>query len=69
MAKVGASNVTTTTYYVGTGQEVQNGVPMRYYSLGGNTLGVRQGASVSLALRQPPQPPAGPQPTKKREVT
>jgi hypothetical protein len=33
--------------YIGTGQEVQNGVPVRYYSLGGNTLGVRQGASVS----------------------
>jgi hypothetical protein len=26
---------------------VQNGVPVRYYTLGGNTLGVRQGASVS----------------------
>jgi RHS repeat-associated protein len=47
VAKVGASNVTTTTYYIGAGQEVQNGVPVRYYSLGGNTLGVRQGASVS----------------------
>ncbi len=46
VAKVGADNVTTTTYYVGAGQEVQNGVPVRYYSLGGNTLGVRQGASV-----------------------
>jgi RHS repeat-associated protein len=41
------NNVTTTTYYLGSGQEVQNGVPVRYYSLGGNTLGVRQGASVS----------------------
>ena len=47
VAKVGANNVTTTTYYIGAGQEVQNGVPVRYYSLGGNTLGVRQGASVS----------------------
>jgi RHS repeat-associated protein len=45
--KVGASNVTTTTYYIGAGQEVQNGVPVRYYTLGGNTLGVRQGANVS----------------------
>jgi RHS repeat-associated protein len=26
---------------------MQNGVPVRYYTLGGNTLGVRQGASVS----------------------
>jgi RHS repeat-associated protein len=47
VAKVGAGNVTTTTYYIGAGQEVQNCVPVRYYSLGGNTLGVRQGASVS----------------------
>jgi len=47
VAKVGGNNVTTTTYYIGAGQEVQNGVPVRYYSLGGNTLGVRQGASVS----------------------
>jgi RHS repeat-associated protein len=44
---MGANNLTTTTYYIGAGQEVQNGVPVRYYSLGGNTLGVRQGASVS----------------------
>jgi hypothetical protein len=29
------------------GLKVQNGVPVRYYTLGGNTLGVRQGASVS----------------------
>jgi YD repeat-containing protein len=47
VAKVGASNVTTTTYYLEAGQEVQNGVPVRYYTLGGNTLGVRQGANVS----------------------
>ena len=40
---MGASNLTTTTYYIGAGQEVQNGVPVRYYTLGGNTLGVRQG--------------------------
>ena len=45
VAKVGANNVTTTTYYIGAGQQVQNGVPVRYYSLGGNTLGVRRGSA------------------------